>query len=149
AGRAAVVRLPQRELTACGGGRLSSRERFGKLAGESCHVRSGCYRSGVAAELAHVEVVVEAPGGHEVIVAADIDYAAVGDGDDDVRVLDGREPVGDHEAGAAAHHGRERFLELFLGAGVDARGRLVEDEDGPVGQDDAGDRDELALSLTE
>src|SRR5262245_9702162 len=38
---------------------------------------------------------------------------------------------------------------FFSVRGVDARGRLVEDEDGPVGQDDAGDRDELALSLTE
>ncbi len=43
----------------------------------------------------------------------------------------------------------KRLLDARLGAGVDAAGRLVQDQDARVGQDRAGNRQQLALSLAQ
>ena len=66
-----------------------------------------------------------------------------------VGVADGAQAVGDHEAGAALHQAQQRLLDARLGAGVDAAGGLVQDQDGRVGQDGAGDGKQLALALAE
>ena len=59
---------------------------------------------------------------------------------------DRRQAVGDHERRAALHHLAQRALDLALGGGVDARGRVVEDQHARVGDDRARDRDALALA---
>jgi hypothetical protein len=48
---------------------------------------------------------------------------------DRVGVADGRQPVGDHEAGAPARSAAIALLHQHLGAGVDRAGGLVEDQD--------------------
>jgi hypothetical protein len=58
---------------------------------------------------------------------------------------DRRQPVRDHERGAAPHHLGERRLDLALGRGVHARGRVVEDQDARLGKQRAGDGHALAL----
>jgi hypothetical protein len=48
---------------------------------------------------------------------------------DAIHVLDGRQPVGDGDGGAALHQHVQRVANQHLGLGVDAGGGLVEDED--------------------
>ena len=64
-----------------------------------------------------------------------------------VGVHDRGEPVRDHKARAVLHDGLHRANDGLLGAGVHARGGLVEDEDRRVGEHGARDCEELALAL--
>jgi len=57
--------------------------------------------------------------------------------------------VGDHETGAPAHQPQHRFLNLHFGAGVDAAGRFIQDQDARIGQDRPGDGQHLALALAQ
>ena len=77
------------------------------------------------------------------------DYPSFVDDDDLIGVSDGREAVGDDEAGAPFHQLVESLLDLHLGAGVDRAGGLVKDEDSRIGQDRPGDGNELTLPLGE
>ena len=65
---------------------------------------------------------------------------------DGVGVADRREAVGDHEAGAVRAQRRHRLLDEHLGAGVDRAGGLVEDQDRRVGEEGAGDGEQLLLA---
>ena len=69
--------------------------------------------------------------------------------EDAVGVLDRREPVRDHERRAAREELLERVLDQPLGLRVDARGRLVEDEDGRVVRQRAREGEQLALPARE
>ena len=62
---------------------------------------------------------------------------------------DRRQPVGDHECGAAVEGGDECFLDRDLGLRVEVGGGLVEDHDARAGQQQPGDRESLALSAGE
>ena len=64
---------------------------------------------------------------------------------DHVGVADGRQAVGDHEGGAVGPQCRHGLLDQHLGAGVDRGGRLVQDQQGRVGEEGAGDGDQLPL----
>jgi hypothetical protein len=57
--------------------------------------------------------------------------------------------VGDDEGGAALHDLLQRQLQLLLGGGVEGGGRLVEDEDGRVLEERAGDGEALPLAAGE
>src|SRR5205085_5646025 len=78
-----------------------------------------------------------------------LDDPAVLEDDDQVGVPDRREPVGDDERRPSREEQAEGALDLALGADVDRRGRLVEDEDARVGEEGARERDELALAERE
>ena len=78
-----------------------------------------------------------------------LDDPAVLEHDDQVGVADRREPVRDDERGAAGEETTERPLDLALGADVDRRGGLVEDQDARVGEEGTGEGDELALTERE
>ena len=80
--------------------------------------------------------------------AAFDDGATVHD-DDFVGVADGGEAVGDDDAGAALHELVEGLLDDVFALGVEGTGGFVEDEDGRVFEDGAGDAETLALSATE
>src|SRR5690606_21703184 len=69
--------------------------------------------------------------------------------DDAVGVLDRRQPVGDDQRRAALRELVERLLDRALGLGVEGRGRLVEDQDRRVLQEDARDRQPLLLTARE
>ena len=66
-----------------------------------------------------------------------------------VGVDHGREAVRDDQRGAAGGDALERFLERLLGAAVQGRSGLVEDEDRRVLQEHAGDGDALLLAAGE
>ncbi len=59
------------------------------------------------------------------------------------------EPVGDHQGGAVGGEFFQCFLNERLALGIESAGRLVEQQDGRVTQDGAGDGDTLALSAGE
>ena len=81
----------------------------------------------------------------QLLVRAERGDAAVFHHDDPVREHDRRQAVGDHEGRAPLHHLAKRTLDLALGGGVDARGRVVEDQHAWVGDQRTRDRDPLAL----
>src|SRR5258708_40292598 len=84
---------------------------------------------GLACELAEVEVMIKTLLVEELLVGAFFDDFAVVDDEDLVGVADGGEAVGDDEGGAALHEAQQGFLDVGFGAGVDAAGGLIEDED--------------------
>jgi len=99
-----------------------------------------------AARLSAPELRVPAAAIDEFLVGAPLDDLAVFEDDDLIGTDDRREAVGDDERGSVLGERVERRLDALFGVGVDVAGRLVEDEDGQVLQDDAGDGDALALS---
>ena len=62
---------------------------------------------------------------------------------------DRRQTVGDGDDGAALHETVELLLDDRLHFGIERRGRLVEDEDRRVLENEAGDGDALALAARE
>ena len=63
-----------------------------------------------------------------------------------VGIADGAEAVCDDETCATAHESLESLLDQSLGGGVDTGGGLVENEDGRVLQQRAGDADALLFA---
>ena len=96
-----------------------------------------------------VESRVDATPREEIAVRPLLAQLALVQHEDAIRVLDGREAVGDHHRGAAAEELRERVLDQPLGLRIDARGRLVENEDGRIVGQCAGEGEELALASGE
>ena len=76
---------------------------------------------------------------------ARFDHPAVLQHDDPVGVADRGQPVRDHEAGAPLEQPRERRLDQPLGVAVDACGRFIEDQDLGIGDQGAGEADQLPL----
>ena len=62
---------------------------------------------------------------------------------------DGAEAMGDDKAGAVGHEALEGFLDEPFGGGIDAGGGLVEDQNGRVFQERAGDADALFFTDAE
>ena len=69
--------------------------------------------------------------------------------DHPVGVTNGREAVSDDEGGTALAQPVDRFLHLGFGFHVECAGRLVEDQDGRILENGAGDGDALALAARE
>ena len=79
-------------------------------------------------------------------MAADFDDAALIEHDQPIHGRDGRQAVGDGDHRLAGHQAVERLLDRRLDLRIERRGRLVEDEDRRILQEDAGDGDALALA---
>ena len=62
---------------------------------------------------------------------------------------DGRKPVGDGDHGPALHQAVELLLDRRLDLRVERAGRLVEDQDRRVLEEEAGDGDALPLAAGE
>ena len=75
-----------------------------------------------------------------------LDDVAVLHHEDRVRVADRRQTMGDHERRAVGPQRGHRLLHEHLRAGVDRRRRLVEDEQGGLGEERTSDGDELAFA---
>lgn len=78
-----------------------------------------------------------------------LDDVTVVEDDDLVGIADGTEAVGNDEGGASLHDGVHTSLYQLFGTGVDTGGRLVEDQDGGIGNGSTGNGKELALALAE
>ena len=97
-------------------------------------------------ELSIIEAGVEAVLGEEGGVVALFDDLALIQDVDAVGSADGAQAVGDDDGGASCSSRSQALLDQGFGDGVDIGGGLVQDEDARVGQDGAGDADELALA---
>src|SRR5581483_8978835 len=143
----AAAELPRRSAPRIGRGSLGLGMAEGSLVPRDEAKPSG--DGLVVEELPPVQLVVRPAALEQLVVGAALDDPAVVDDEHLVGVADGREAVGDHEAGAAAQQLLERALDLPLGPSVDAGGRLVEDQDARVGERGARDREELPLPLAQ
>jgi hypothetical protein len=98
------------------------------------------------AELARVQPVVVAALAQQLGMRAHLADAPVLDHQDAVGAPDGRQAVGDDEAGAPLHQVLHALLDQGLRQGVHRAGSLVHDEDLRVGQHGARQADELLLA---
>ena len=80
------------------------------------------------------------------IVSAGLNNAALVEDEELMGVSQGRKPVRDGEGRATFDEPGDGFLDLLLGLEVYAGGGLIEDEDGGVVEDSAGDADALLLA---
>ena len=82
-------------------------------------------------------------------MGAALDDAAVLQDEDEVGGADGGEAVGDHDRGPAGEGLGQGGLDGGLGGGVEVGGGLVQDDDAGAGEEEAGDRQALALAAGE
>lgn len=92
-----------------------------------------------------VEFGIETTCGHQLVVVAGLNHLPRLEHDDAVRSADRGEPVGDDEAGAPLKQPDQRLLDQHLGVAVDVSSGLVEDKDLGVGDEGAGEADQLPL----
>src|SRR5579862_1870958 len=85
----------------------------------------------------------------ELVVCTDGSDAALFKHSDASGAADGREPMGDDDDGAAAHQVAEGYLHERFAFGVECGGGFVEDEDGRVFEDGAGDGEALTFASGE
>src|SRR5688572_17451760 len=93
-----------------------------------------------------VEVAIAAAEGQQVAVPAALDELAAVEDEDLVGAGDRRQTVRDDEGRAPAAQRLEAVLDQRLALAVEARRRLVEDQDARVGEDGASDRQALPLA---
>src|SRR5260221_2834208 len=96
-----------------------------------------------------VELAIAPVPGQQLLVGAALDDLAAFEHQDLVGAADGREPVRDHERRAPPPQRAQTVLDHGLALAVEARGRLVQDQDAWIGEDCPGDRDALALTARE
>ena len=83
------------------------------------------------------------------LVRADLADAPFFQHHDLVGAADGGEPVRDHDHGAVRHQIGQRPLHQHFGFGIEVRGGLVQNQDGRVLEQRAGDGDALPLAAAE
>src|ERR1035437_2875179 len=103
-------------------------------------------RLGHIPELELVKALVGGRRGGQFIVGGDGGDAALLKHGDAVGAANGAEAMGDHDHGAALHQVGKRGLYQRFALGVKRGGGLVEDENGRVLEDGAGDGDALAFA---
>src|SRR5262252_5716868 len=103
-------------------------------------------RGAVADHLQPVEAGVDAVFGEQHVVRPLFGDAAVVDDDDARGAPHGRQAVRDHDRRPAAHQLGDAAFDHALGLGIDAGGRLVEDQDLGVAGQGAREREQLALA---
>jgi len=110
-----------------------------------CHLDSLHVAASRPRKLLPVQIPVKRARLQQLSVRPRCQDAAILQHHDLVRVLDGREAVGDDECGAVVHQGVQRALNLAFGVGVQRGRGLVQDED--AGVLEKGARDGNALTL--
>src|SRR5664280_945034 len=97
-------------------------------------------------ELAVVEVGVESVLCEQLLMGALFNDRTVVHDKDVVCVSDGRETVGDDEAGPAGHQLCHCFLDAYFRSGIDTACSFIENQDGRVCQDHTCDGQQLLLT---
>src|SRR5437660_8203873 len=101
------------------------------------------------AELQVVQAAVETVRDEQVVMTAALDDPAFGQHQDEIRMLDRREPVRDDEDGAVRHQPVDGLLHQPLRFGIQRARRLVENQNRRIAQQRPRDRDALALAAAE
>jgi hypothetical protein len=86
---------------------------------------------------------------HELGVGAVGEDAALVEDVDDVGLDDGAEAVGDDDGGAVGTKFRQRGLKEMLGFHIDSGGGFIEEQDGSVFEEGAGEGETLALAAAQ
>src|SRR4051794_39989257 len=111
--------------------------------------RIGANVSAIRGRLKGEHLRVEAAVGDQGFVGAFFDDFAVAQDVDAVGFADAREAVRDEQDGAAREQFADRGEELVLGLGVEGGGGFVEDHEGRVAEEEAGQGDALPLAAAE
>jgi len=90
--------------------------------------------------------MVDASHRHQLLVRARFTQLAAMHHQNVIHVLNRRQPMGDRDRRAAAHHHPKRISNQQLGLGVDARRRFVEDEHARIERQRPCKRQQLLLS---
>src|SRR3990172_1749294 len=96
-------------------------------------------------ELQGVQAAVDPPGGHQLRVGPRLPHLPLVHHDDPVGGQDRRQTMGDDEGGPAGEDLRQRLPDPALRHGVDARRRLVQQEDARLARQLSRERHHLAL----
>ena len=100
-------------------------------------------------ELEGIELIVAAALGEELMVRALLDYLAVAENNNIVRMLDGGKTVSDDEHRTDIHHLFKRILDEKLGFGIYIGGGFVENHDARLVEDCACEGKQLTLTCGE
>ena len=103
----------------------------------------------IAAELAHVQVVIKTFFLQKFFMFASFDNLAIIDHQHHVCIADRAQAVGDDKTRATFQQCGQGFLDQTLGARVHTGGCFVEDEDAWIRQGGTGNGQQLALPLAE
>ena len=98
-------------------------------------------------ELAHIQLGVESALLEQFLVLSLLHNVAVPHYQDQVRSLNGRQPMGHNEGGPALHHGIEGLLNPDFRPGVDGGRGLVQEQHGRQTQHHPGNAQQLLLAL--
>ncbi len=82
----------------------------------------------------------------QLIVRAGLGQTPVFQDEDDIGPAEQTEPAGNDEGRPAGHGGAQGSEDFVLGLGVNGGGRIVQDEDGRLQQQGAGQGQALALA---
>src|SRR3954447_9655197 len=102
--------------------------------------------NGIVRELQIVKLAVDAATGEQLVMRSALDDDAAIEHHDLVRTTDRREPMGDHERGAALHQTFQRALYEPLRFGVERGRGLIEDENRRIFEQRTRNREPLPLS---
>src|SRR3989339_2219593 len=89
-------------------------------------------------ELADIQMMIEPAPLEQFLVRPFFDDPAAVDHQDLAGVTNRAQAVGYHETGPACHELQQCFVDAGFGPGIDAAGRLIEDQDRRIGQNGAG-----------
>mgnify|MGYP001046906063 CR=1 FL=1 len=92
------------------------------------------------------EILINTGLFHQLLMSAMLRDPSVADDQNLVGVLDGVQTVGDDQQGLTLYQLRDGLLNVALVVGVHTGGRLVQNDNGSVFQNAAGDRDALFLT---
>ena len=106
-----------------------------------------CCSSGLFCEVAGIQAVVGTLLFDQLVMGAPLDDAALVHNHNAVRVADGRQTVGNDKGSTSTHQSVHAVLHQLLGAGIDGRGGLIQDEHRRVGHSGPGNGNELPLAL--
>ena len=101
------------------------------------------------AELHVVQTGIEFAAPEQFLVPSDVDDAPTFHDHDAIRFEDGGKPMRDDQAGTVEHEVVERLLDHVFGFGIEGAGGLVQNEQGRVLEQGAGDGDALLLPAGE
>lgn len=103
----------------------------------------------VNTKLTRIQVMIEAALAQQGFMCAALNDLAVIDDQNLVGIADGAQAVGDDEAGAPLHQVQHRRLNMLLRARVHTAGGLIQNQNGGVGQNGAGNSQQLPLPLAQ
>ncbi len=100
-------------------------------------------------ELALVKVGVDPLLGKEFLMGTFFDNGALVDHEHLVGIANGTEPVGDNKACSSLHERQQDLLDAEFGAGIDAAGCFIKNQDIGICQNHAGNGQQLTLPLAQ